>query len=1576
MGQRTDDLSTLIPIKGISNAMKKKLASDCGIHDISGLLLNGRTVAARADIAARLETKSQYVTNWVKQADLWRVPSMTTDLAFVLTLVGVRCTYDLAKVDTHKLRQAIDPIFTIYPDFDNPGDDVLLGVVLQAFRLFPPAKREAWMPIDTAFHKAYELLSKASFSAPALIRENDENQTLLNEARELLGGIIQQAWWLQPSGEEERTNFRIEFDGEDLKEPVHLFREKRIIPKVKTESEIITEGLLALLNVDMSLPLPRTIMGAVKMRGEQQSSGTTPTPQADILVRIEGIASPTDKKPEKNEDPSSLTDGEGKFVITLPDRYNLQEKITFTLTQGGYKQTFVRMASEILERVFIPGRKDPRDPNDPNKRLYANELLELLAKLDSVNKEIFADKQIIDAYEQLQHLEREEFAGGGSSSGEPSGYYSTEEFEKKYKPEEVKKHKEKKEEERRDLLKMIFGVDFPTKMATKSLSDLFSRTDLCVDLGDLILSEKIFKGFHDDKPRVLPSVKLMGEGDDAIRLPTDTAPSRMFTYSMLQRLVEPTISNPSKGQAMERVKLQRPIDAMSYKRSMAENAHAIPQASSLGIGYVLNMHQAWVPDGFALGTLLYSTVLAPGEEQRLIVRERNQSYSLSDVSEGSDSVRDRYGSSQVDDTSAAYNYAINQMSAGDSQSAFRTSSTSVGGSLGFSLFGVSVGASVGHSSSSGSASSSARQSNAAHETSSAAQRFQHFITSASERLSQARRVSISSATGSETDSVATRIIANHNHSHAMTIQYWEVMRRYRLETCIDGVDLVLFVPMSLIPFLPEGQRFYLDNFAHTEFTREHFKTRYDTLLRYFDMLHYRLPYRYRAGLELLQRYASYPMWKMERIDSQSTGRTLLLTLKGKFLPCDNISVTLQLKNNKGSIIGEAVGFSSKGRSLADLIQDQGIKQRSEIDTYLRGLRSQLPTEEISYSFSLPASVTDEDLSRIRIENNPSPLKYQLAHDYEIDHTKGKLLAADSSWMEHNTKAVINYLDRLDDLYKDDDKIKKDIRRLNHYYQGLPDNFIVNELQHGATLSPQTIIQLSPVVLLSCSVSDGSAGSPKSSGLSSNRLQYNAVYIELSQSIPILKLADLQRIEATLQHVATETMHYSQCVWASLSDNERVLMLDQYTVEMDFQRSQYYAKPDKQTAGGKKTDEVKVPLLNCINVKKMLGFYGNCMIFPFTYPEELAEKLGKTSAEVQESLYRYHTSCFRVPSTSISLPTEGMIGEAVLGETNVSEEIDLTRFWNWKDSPIDSMPIGPEALTQHDLLADKKTKDISALGLSGASAPTAVTAPEILKALTSRPAPTFADITAANATAQLLQQTGVANTNAQANMVTQNAEIVKKALEYQMKKLETEAEARKQEREAEKAKAKEAEKKETPEAPKPDEKGEDDKSKGKGSTTPPSETKPNEKGEDGKNEGKGPATPPAETKPDEPKADPGTAIPPSTGKGDRYDQQRKAIAGIHIKIDELGFTGLSDEDTQGIKCRFFSAVSGGDDRLKHFAEYKRLRELYGDDIVRVAAAYCTHYGFYSWEQAEKYGTMIKEQLAKLNKEKAEAPKSPK
>jgi hypothetical protein len=39
------------------------------------------------------------------------------------------------------------------------------------------------------------------------------------------------------------------------------------------------------------------------------------------------------------------------------------------------------------------------------------------------------------------------------------------------------------------------------------------------------------------------------------------------------------------------------------------------------------------------------------------------------------------------------------------------------------------------------------------------------------------------------------------------------------------------------------------------------------------------------------------------------------------------------------------------------------------------------------------------------------------------------------------------------------------------------------------------------------------------------------------------------------------------------------------------------------------------------------------------------------------------------SDEVFLPSSGVFGEAVLGRSNASEKIDLTRFWNWQDSPI-------------------------------------------------------------------------------------------------------------------------------------------------------------------------------------------------------------------------------------------------------------------------------------------------------------------
>jgi hypothetical protein len=46
----------------------------------------------------------------------------------------------------------------------------------------------------------------------------------------------------------------------------------------------------------------------------------------------------------------------------------------------------------------------------------------------------------------------------------------------------------------------------------------------------------------------------------------------------------------------------------------------------------------------------------------------------------------------------------------------------------------------------------------------------------------------------------------------------------------------------------------------------------------------------------------------------------------------------------------------------------------------------------------------------------------------------------------------------------------------------------------------------------------------------------------------------------------------------------------------------------------------------------------------------------------------------ITSDRVYLPSGGVFVEGVLGRANASEKVDLTRFWNWQDSPI---PSGPE-----------------------------------------------------------------------------------------------------------------------------------------------------------------------------------------------------------------------------------------------------------------------------------------------------------
>src|SRR5439155_12596407 len=52
----------------------------------------------------------------------------------------------------------------------------------------------------------------------------------------------------------------------------------------------------------------------------------------------------------------------------------------------------------------------------------------------------------------------------------------------------------------------------------------------------------------------------------------------------------------------------------------------------------------------------------------------------------------------------------------------------------------------------------------------------------------------------ESEQVTTRVIANYNHMHALSVSYYEVVQIYRVSVQLADIDRCLFVPFLVIDF--------------------------------------------------------------------------------------------------------------------------------------------------------------------------------------------------------------------------------------------------------------------------------------------------------------------------------------------------------------------------------------------------------------------------------------------------------------------------------------------------------------------------------------------------------------------------------------------------------------------------------------------------------------------------------------------------------------------------------------------------------------------------------------------------------
>jgi len=578
------------------------------------------------------------------------------------------------------------------------------------------------------------------------------------------------------------------------------------------------------------------------------------------------------------------------------------------------------------------------------------------------------------------------------------------------------------------------------------------------------------------------------------------------------------------------------------------------------IGVLLTFEQAWFQRGLALGELRKSLCLAPGEVTQVAVTDWRRSTRSRDDSEAS---QVEQLAAQTRDASAAVSIqqsALKESRSGSSFSMGGGSHSQAGASFGIPLLGsASSSTSTNTSFGIGAASSAGRRDVAATSAKNIQRRTQQLAQSArSARATQVREVE-----ESETQSTQTRVVANYNHSHAMTMQYYEVVQIYGLRTRAVRGDRCVFVPLK--PFMFDEESMLLTPDATLELLREVLQASgnhdVDKQVQEFQIE------RPKLQVEAFQKLAAEKASLQAKLAEQAKVRFEARNIHAVDAQNPSGSIT-RFVNNGTTAAPNWIREDPGGGRVPMAVRGQGYDQWSwyltdttnqaefMVDMWRRRVkRSSADIATIAAQFDRPRAAEPELELPLAVDAYTTPLALDV-----YDAMKRRLAAAAA---EYNRRSVV--LEQFRELF----------------------------------------------------------------GI----------------------LAD-----------------------SALAINQQMWMLTDSHVWRSLLAGRTY--PDGPYAGhdiGGLVDPAPV------------GFFGNYLAFKWDFP---SDRPGETYYADQAAAFEATfvpasdeaLAAGSQPSfardredATIAIPTEGIFAEAVLGESNSSEKIDMTRFWNWQESPIPILP---------------------------------------------------------------------------------------------------------------------------------------------------------------------------------------------------------------------------------------------------------------------------------------------------------------
>lgn len=220
-------------------------------------------------------------------------------------------------------------------------------------------------------------------------------------------------------------------------------------------------------------------------------------------------------------------------------------------------------------------------------------------------------------------------------------------------------------------------------------------------------------------------------------------------------------------------------------------------------GAILTFSQAWFPQAVALGQLLYSLPLAPGESTKIAVIDftrRNTGSAMEDISQ-----TERLSNSMVQSRaiSEIANSVARETQRGRSKVSAESESEEYGHASGTFIGIYGEGGSSAYARNEAETKVTSTSKGKRELSASTQQNIRDSTQQNAFSARNKRAAVVTEASLEEREQITTRTVTNYNHMHAMSIQYYEVVQMYQTQVRTEKCERCIFIPMKVFKFSDE-----------------------------------------------------------------------------------------------------------------------------------------------------------------------------------------------------------------------------------------------------------------------------------------------------------------------------------------------------------------------------------------------------------------------------------------------------------------------------------------------------------------------------------------------------------------------------------------------------------------------------------------------------------------------------------------------------------------------------------------------------------------------------------------------------